>query len=246
MNARRGPGGGASRTPVAPATMEGMEPKIIACDVLRDEVEKVAAGRFEIEFVDALLHDYPDKMRVTYNERIAATPGERTILLGCGRCSNGTVGLKAGPHRLVLPAVDDCIAILLGSRATYLDEFHRCPGTYYYTRGWIDYLDDPYKEYLKMIPKWGEERAARVARLILAHYKRFALIDTGTYNMDDFREYLATVTAFYGLPLEVLPGSFRLLEKLLGGPHDEEFIVVEPGNELEESSFWALSAGAGG
>lgn len=215
--------------------------KIIACDVLRDEV-KLVAGDLEVEFVEALLHDHPEQMRTVLNERIAATPGARTILLGCGRCSNGTVGLYAGPHRLVVPAVDDCISILLGSRERYLREFARCPGTYYYTRGWIDYLEDPYKEYLKIIPKYGEERARKVARLILANYQRVAVIDTGTYPVEEYREYLQTVAEFYELPLEYLSGSLRLLEKLVHGPHDDEFLVVEPGEELAESRFWALAA----
>ncbi len=47
---------------------------------------------------------------------------------------------------------------------------------------------------------------------------------------------------FYELPLEYLSGSLRLLEKLVHGPHDEEFLVVEPGEELAESRFWALAA----
>jgi Protein of unknown function (DUF1638) len=93
-------------------------PKIIACNVLRDEVLRVA-GDLEVEFIDGLLNDHPERLRATLNERIAATPGERTILLGCGRCSNGSVGLQAGPHRLVLPAVDDCIALLLGSQRRF-------------------------------------------------------------------------------------------------------------------------------
>src|SRR5512146_3121656 len=37
-------------------------PKIISCEVLRNEIERVAPGD-EIEFVDGALHDYPDKMR---------------------------------------------------------------------------------------------------------------------------------------------------------------------------------------
>ena len=79
------------------------EPKIISCEVLRNEVERVNPG-YEVDFFEGALHDYPDRMRVAIQERIDATPGEREILLCCGRCSNGTVGLHAGPHRLVLPA----------------------------------------------------------------------------------------------------------------------------------------------
>ncbi len=221
--------------------MERMDlpPKIIACETLRDEIERVAPG-VEVEFCEGLLHDYPDRLRDTLNERIAATPGARTILLGYGRCCNGTAGLRAGPHRLVLPAVDDCIAILLGSRKTYLEQFAQAPGTYYYTRGWIEYIDDPYQEYLHAAERYGEEKARHIARLILANYTRVAVIDTHTYDLADYEEYLRTVSRFYDLPLQVLDGSLRLLERLVAGPHDGEFITVEPGDELLESRFWNL------
>jgi hypothetical protein len=215
-------------------------PKIICCDVLRDEIARVAPG-YEIEYVEGALHDYPDRLRATLNERVAATPGERTILLAYGRCSNGTVGIATGRHRLVLPAVDDCISLLLGSRARYLDEFARNPGTYYYTRGWIEYIEDPYHEYLRMVEKYGEPRARTLALTILEHYTRFATIDMGTHDLDRHQDYLATVSAFYDLPVERLEGSLRLLDKLARGPYDDEFIVVEPGGVLEESRFWDLA-----
>jgi hypothetical protein len=216
-------------------------PKIISCEVLRNEVEAVNPG-YELEFFEGALHDHPDKLRAEVQERIAATPGERDILLCCGRCSNGTVGLEAGPHRLVLPAVDDCISLLLGSRARYLEEHGGQPGTYYYTRGWVDFISDPYKEYLAMIPKWGEEKSAYVARLILQNYTRVAVIDIpGVPGLEDAMPYLTTVSEFYELPLEHLSGSLRYLKKLMGGPRDAEFIVVEPGDTLDESRFWALA-----
>ncbi len=60
---------------------------------------------------------------------------------------------EGGDHRLVLPAADDCISLLLGSRARYLEEHGAQPGTYYYTRGWVDFIDDPYKEYLRDRPQ---------------------------------------------------------------------------------------------
>ena len=216
-------------------------PKIIACETLRDEVTRVASG-LEVEHCEGLLHDYPDRLRATVQELIDATPGARTILLAYGRCSNGLAGLRAGPHRLVLPAVDDCIALLLGSRDEYLRQFAAQPGTYYYTRGWIEYIDDPYHEYLEMIPRYGERKAAEIAHLILANYTRVAVIDTGTYALEEYRAYLDTVAAFYGLPLATLTGSLRLLEKLVVGPHDDEFIVVEPGGVLEERRFWEAAA----
>ena len=149
--------------------------------MLRNEIEAVLArdGRgLEVDFVDGALHDYPDKLRAELQERIDAIPGDCDVYLSCARCSNGTVGLRGGEHRLVLPAADDCISLLLGSRARYLEEHGAQPGTYYYTRGWIDFIEDPYKEYLKIVPKYGEEKSARVARMIMEHYTRVAVIET--------------------------------------------------------------------
>jgi hypothetical protein len=216
------------------------EYKIIACSTIRDEVD-VLRGDIPVEYLDGFLHDTPDVLRDRLNERIAATPGDCTILLAYGRCSNGATGLVAGAHRLVIPATDDCIAILLGSRRAYLREFSEHPGTYYYTRGWIEELEDPYREYLKMIPRMGEEKARMVAHMILESYTRVAVIDTGTYDMAKAGEYVQTVSEFYGLPVVDLDGSLRLLEKLIRGPHDEEFFVVEPGGVLDEELFWGLA-----
>jgi len=213
--------------------------KIIACKTICDEVESLRAD-VEVQYCDGFLHDTPEKMRDTLNERIAATPGDRTILLGYGRCSNGTAGLKAERHRLVLPACDDCIALLLGSRRAYKREFAEHPGTYYYTRGWIEELEDPYREYLKMIPRMGEEKARMVAHMMLESYTRVAIIDTGTYDMAKCESYVLTVSEFYNLPVHRLRGSLRLLEKLVRGPHDGEFMIVEPGEVLEERRFWEL------
>jgi hypothetical protein len=218
--------------------------KIIACETLKDEFEHVASD-IEIEYLKGMLHDYPEKMRAEINAHIAATPGHRTILLGYGRCSNGTAGLQAGPHRLVLPAVDDCISLLLGSRRRYLTEFTSAPGTYYYTRGWVEELEDPYQEYLKMIPRLGEEKAKLVALMIMESYTRVVLIETGTYDLERCERYVEKVSQFYSLPIEKLEGDLRLFRKLARGPWDGEFIVVEPGGVLDESVFWRLPSEIG-
>ena len=81
-----------------------------------------------------------------------------------------------------------------------------------------------------------------VAHMILEAYTRVAVIDTGTYDLDKAQEYVDMVAEFYGLPIERIAGSLRLLDKLIHGPHDEEFIVVEPGEVLEERIFWDLSS----
>ncbi len=81
-----------------------------------------------------------------------------------------------------------------------------------------------------------------VALMIMESYTRVAVIDTGTYDLEKAYEYVHTVSEFYSLPVVELQGSLRLLEKLLRGPHDGEFIVVEPGEVLGEEIFWEMGA----
>jgi len=38
---------------------------------------------------------------------------------------------------LVIPQVHDCIALFLGSDRIYKEQFKKCPGTYYFTAGWV-------------------------------------------------------------------------------------------------------------
>ena len=121
------------------------------------------------------------------------------MLLGYGRCSNGTAGLPAGHTgwccRPATTASPCCSA-----PARYLREFSGCPGTYYYTRGWIEYIDDPYHEYLKMIPRYGEEKARKIAQLIIANYCAWRS-STPAPTACDYDEYVRTVCEFYDLPL---------------------------------------------
>ena len=128
---RRAPAGAATGPSHGPVTMQPWTPppKIVSCEVLRNEIEAVLErdGRdLEVEFVDGALHDYPDRLRAALQERIDATPGERDILLCCGALQQRHRRPRGGAHRLVLPAADDCISLLLGSRARYLEE-HGAP-----------------------------------------------------------------------------------------------------------------------
>jgi Protein of unknown function (DUF1638) len=210
---------------------------IVACGALRDEALAVA-GDIPVEFCEARLHDHPERLRSSVEEAVSRHPRCKTVLLMYGRCSNGLVGLAAGGRTLILPAVEDCISLLLGSRQRYEEEFFSHPGTYYYTRGWAEEIDDPYQVYLKLVPKYGAETAAELSRMELANYTRVALIDTGVVSVQEYEPYVCEVAHFYRLCMERLQGSLRLLEKLVNGPHDDEFIIVRPGEVLTEDRFW--------
>jgi hypothetical protein len=140
--------------------------------------------------------------------------------------------------------VHDCIAIFLGSHAAYCDQSGSEPGTYYLTKGWIEAGDMPFAEYDRLVEKYGQEKAIYLLKLMLANYKRLALINTGQYAIDRYREYARSMAEQFNLRYEEIDGSDALVKKLVHGPWDEDFVILQPGEtfRLEQFLDWG-SAG---
>jgi hypothetical protein len=211
---------------------------VMACATVIEEMLPLLPEGMQHKIFDFGLHVYPDKLRRTLQEAIDAVSGQYdTIILGYGMCSQGIVGIKANGCRLVVPRVDDCISIFLGSRAAYTAQSRSEPGTYYLTKGWIEVGDTPFSEYERSVQRHGKERAERVYRLMLANYKRLALINTGQYELERYREYARRTAERFGLRYEEIEGSDTLVRKMIFGPWDHEFVVIQPGETFELQSF---------
>jgi hypothetical protein len=168
---------------------------------------------------------------------IDASPDLDAVLLGYGLCSRAVVGLRATHCRLVVPRVDDCISIFLGSRAEYERQARGEPGTYYLTKGWIEVGDSPFDEVDRLAATYGEAKATRMIRLMLRNYTRLALINTGIRDAERYRAYARAAAERFGLRFEEIAGSPSLVEKLLHGPWDDDFVVVEHGGVIGYEAF---------
>ena len=147
--------------------MELARTKIIACATVIEEMLPLLPPQVQTQTLDFGLHLRPDGLRRSLQEAIDASAATAdTIILGYGLCSQAVVGLYSNQCTLVVPRVDDCIAIFLGSRAAYQQQAGREPGTYYLTKGWIEVGDSPFEEYKKLVERYGEQKAARMIKLI--------------------------------------------------------------------------------
>ncbi len=218
--------------------VEGMSRlTVIACATVAEELRHLGVPEDSLHALDFGLHADPEKLRRALQDEIDSVPGEGDILLGYGLCSNALAGMLSPSHRLVAPRVDDCIALFLGSREERLRRLAEEPGTYFLTKGWVEAADLPYHEHQRLVERYGEERARKVARAMLANYTRVLLIDTGNYRMEEYRDFARKMADEFGLSFEEVKGSARLLKKLLAGEWDGEFVVAEPGQAIRMEDF---------
>jgi len=215
---------------------------VIACDVMRPELEMAARGAaIQFHFLDQGLHRTPKKMAALIQEKfeIVKDSAER-VVLAYGLCSGGIKGVRAGCRGLVVPKCHDCIALFFGSLTAYQKAFHSRPGTYYVTPGWVAAKRDPLGTIQDdYAPKHGMETALWVMQEELKHYTHIALINTGIGDL----EFLRARTKENCVVLEKeyceIQGSLDYFTRLIHGPYTgEDFIVIPSGGEVTEDMFF--------
>ncbi len=236
--------------------MQALATHVVSCAVLAQDF-RAAADRLgvtcEYSFLPGGLHDNPDLLREKLQEeidRLSELPDTHRIVLGYGVCGRGTVGIRARRVPLVIPRVQDCIALFLGSDAAYREQFGRYPGTYYVATGWVEGMADKGKgetdgrprsnnySYGDLVERYGDDNADVVRHFLDSwqrNYQRAAFIDTGLFSGSEDRcERIARQMATdFGWRYERLDGTQRLLSLSLAADEtDDEILVVPPDHEI--------------
>ncbi|HIY08127.1 MAG TPA: DUF1638 domain-containing protein [Firmicutes bacterium] len=231
---------------------------VIACQVFFRPLSWLAARSahtVSISWLPQGLHDTPSRLNQMLRQELDRLEEQQekrilkhrpqAIVLGYGLCSNGVVGLEAGEVPLIAPRTDDCIGLLLGSQARYLEAFARHPGTYWVSDGWMEYGYVPTREALEQrrrdyVEQYGEENADFLMeqdQQWRKHYTTVAYIDSPLGARPEFREAARQIGEDQGWSLVEYPGELGLLERLVNGPwEDEEFLVCPPGHRIIASN----------
>lgn len=222
----------------APKNME-QKTMVIACATVIEEMLPFLPDTIAYKVLDFGLHTNPLNLRQALQNAIdEASKSAHTIILGYGLCSQGVVGLKATNCTLVVPRVDDCIAIFLGSASAYRQQARSEPGTYYLTKGWIEVGDSPFAELDRFRERYGEEKAQRITKIMLKNYTRLALINTGHYELERYRDYARLTADRFGLRFQEIDGSTELVKRMIFGPWDETFVIALPGDVITLDDFF--------
>lgn len=230
---------------------------VLACQVLQDMLERMLPNGVteRVSFMDYGLHRVPAKMTWTLQDEIDAIENPSLIVLGYGLCGNGLKGIRAGEHTLLIPRVDDCIALLLGSRQAYIQQFEAEPGTYWLSKGWLESGSHPLKEYTEYSEKYGPKEAEWLMDQQYEHYQRLVMVAHNQEDLEAYRPKALEVAKFcerWDYRYEEILGSERYIKKLVeltvtAGDdldrfhqlvrQDDEFILVTPGGEIRQDMF---------
>lgn len=219
-----------------------MNSTIIACQVLRDELNlaiRETGCSYPVIWVDAGYHNDPDLLRTKLQVEIDALENVNNILFAYGCCGNGLVGLKASTANLIIPKTDDCISMVLSQPG---GKFERHKHTYFVTKGWLENPKNIFKEYQHAVARYGEQRAKRLFDKMLKHYRYLMLVDTKAYDLAEWASKAAEFADNLNLEMTVAEGGIMFLKKLLTGPHDQDFCVIQKGGVVKISHFSNISS----
>lgn len=232
-----------------------MKLKCLSCEALARPVYLNAATSphtVDVEVLRLGLHNRPDGLREILQEKIDASTGFEAIVLAYGLCGKATAGLVARDAPLVIPRAHDCITLFLGSRQRYQEQFRSQPGTYWYT---LDYIErgkssgevtalgaemavDLTAVYDEYVEKYGQDNADYLMEVMSGwqqHYQRAVFIDLGLGDSKGLEADTEAEAARRGWAYEKLTGDLTLMRRLLFGEWDEDFLVVEPGQQITMS-----------
>ena len=159
-----------------------------------------------------------------------------TVLIAMGYCG-GSLDNICARQRLVIPNLDDCITMLLTKTDAQEGNLKQRGHMYFRDSecGGVNVqrmLDNLCREY-------GMERGTGIFGMWFADYTHADIIDTGVFDCyeESYVESIQKQADLIRCELGYVEGSNRILEKLVSGQWDEQFLIVPPGTVLTKSAF---------
>jgi len=228
----------------------------LGCEVLARPLYLCAAHSphiVDIRLFQRGLHNDPADLYARLQTEIAAAGKHYdAIVMAYGLCGKATAGLTAREVPLVIPRAHDCITLFLGSRERYQDQFENFPGTYWYALDYVERDDgsggslalgsgsetDMNAVYDEYVRKYGQDNADYLMEVMGAwqqHYQRAALVDMGVGDIAAVEARAQAEAARRGWTFDRISGDVVLIHRLLAGDWDDDFLVVQPGEQVHMS-----------
>lgn len=215
---------------------------LIACSMIEDEVNAVFdcfdVSDTEIWWQERGHHNDPDKLRAVIQSEIdrAERDGAEVIMLAYGLCGKGAAGWHTRHAVLAIPRFDDCCNIMLCTGKREKRNLLEA-GNMYLTKGWSKDEGALLSMLERAKERYGERRGLKAMKLMFDSYTKVTVIDTGCYELGPVQDYAAKCAELLSLENLTVPGSNKILEKLITGDWDGDIIVKRPGEAVAEEDF---------
>ena len=210
-----------------------MKTAVLACKTLEDEVyyaENIVKSGCDIYTVESE-HNRPDKFRISIQKELDRLEDYNRILLVFGICGNATIGLKTSSYELIIPRVDDCISLMIGS-VKKREEIIREHQTIFLTQGWLNGKENIEQEYNHALEKYGDGTAKEIMDMMYAHHEMLSIIDTNAYDLDMITARSKKLAQLFGLDFSIIKGTTSYIEQLLSGLWDNDMFVTVPAHSI--------------
>lgn len=207
--------------------------KIITCRALAPVFEELTGTAAPLSVMDIGLHLQPERLRRALLQKVAELEKpETTILLGYGLCGRALEGVFSSSSTLVLPRVDDCVGMLLGSRQRHKHVLAEHPGSYFLEPRWLDTELNIFAQMDKGLAHIPENRRRQLLQTALQHYDRLVLLTEKQSEGSAAARCMELANA-WDMVFERMEPEYGLIERLLYGPWDRnDFIIAPPGSAI--------------
>ena len=159
-----------------------------------------------------------------------------TVLAAMGYCGGSWNHIPLS-RRVIVPKVDDCITLLLHMDDTPHGNLKKAGHIYFRDCDTGAYSIESMKE--EICRTYGMEFGTSIFGSWFQNYTNADIIDTGVYDCYS-EEYVTEAQKNADLircSLGYVESSNRILEKLVSGQWDAQFVVLESGQETTEQVF---------
>lgn len=217
---------------------------ILSCTTLLEYVQQAqetCKTQFPVIELDRQYHTEPEKMREHILHTLAGlSPDVDTILVAMGFCGGSWQDICSS-KTLVIPRVADCVALTLTTPERYAPDLKE-PG-HMYLFGDSQNGFSIQSIYESLLKQYDKEMANTVYNMYFEHYYHLDIIDNGLYDCYDLNyvEHAQADADRIHAELDFVPGSNILLEKLVSGKWDNQFLIVPPNTTITQGTFFDVS-----
>ena len=218
-----------------------MSTVIIGCKTLENELLRAMSEcgcTYDVKWVKSGLHNTPNKLTEALQDVLDSLAGNSSrVIMAIGYCGNALVGLRTGDITLIIPRVDDCISLLLGSYKNKCEHV-KDNNAYFITEGWLRGERNIWCEYKYTINKYGEETGSKIFEAMFGNYKTLTILDTGCFDIPSIMGEVKAIADTLKLDHKVVPATIAYIKNLLTGPWNHtSFLVIPPQSVISQADL---------